>query len=510
MDLNASLAIADSGLLTINRALGVVGQNIANAGTANWSAEVATQESLTAGGQGFGVLSLPTRRTLDWQLQSGVFAQNAAVSGLQTRQAALSGIDQVQGAVGAGTDLASLLGKLQDAFSTLGTDPSNQTQQQAVAAAAGNVASQINALAGAVGQARQGAQDSAVSEVSALNTALGAVGGLNAQIVSLQAQGQSVADLQNQRDAVVAQISQLLPVKQIAQADGSVLLVSSGGLTLPTQQGAAPFSLAPATTGPNATYPSDPAVPGVMLGGVDVTRQIGGSGQLGANLTLRDGTLPAVQGGLDEFSETLATRFDQQGLTLFTNPAGVVPAATGPGTQSGYVGFAQTIAVNPAVAAQPSLVRDGTHAVAGSASGASAFTPNPPGGPAGFTGMIQRVLDFALSGQAQAGVAQTAPAGSGLGPGGDQNAGFAPPADLAGFAADLVGSMSQTTSAAGSALASAQALQTGLQSRLSSSSGVSVDTEMSNMIQLQNAYGANAKVVTTVQAMWTALLAMIP
>jgi flagellar hook-associated protein 1 FlgK len=35
---------------------------------------------------------------------------------------------------------------------------------------------------------------------------------------------------------------------------------------------------------------------------------------------------------------------------------------------------------------------------------------------------------------------------------------------------------------------------------------VNIDTEMSNMIQLQNAYGANAKVISTVQAMWTQLL----
>ncbi len=508
MDLNASLSIADSGLLTINRALGVVGQNIANAGTADWSAEVATQQSLTAGGIGLGMVALPTQRTLNWQLQAGVFAQNAIVSGLQTQQTALSGIDQVQGTVGTGTDLASLLGALQDSFSTLEEDPSNQTQQQAVVTAAGNVAGQINALADAVGQARQNAQDSAASEVSALNTALGAVGGLNAQIVSLQAQGQSTADLQNQRDAEVDQVSQLVPVRQIAQPDGSVLLVSSGGLTLPTQ-GGSPFSLATATMGPNATYPADPTVPGVMLGSVDVTAQLGTTGQLGANLTLRDTTLPAMQGGLDEFAYTLASRFDQQGLTLFTNLAGVMPTATGPDTQSGYVGFAQTITVNPAVAAQPSLVRDGTNAVAGSASGASAFTPNPAGGPVGFTGLIDRVLDYTFGSQAQPGVAQSLPAGSGLGPGGDQNAGFSPPADLAGFATDLVGSMSQTTSAAGGALTSAQALQTGLQSRLSSSSGVSIDTEMSNMIELQNAYGANAKVVTTVQAMWTALLAMV-
>ena len=37
------------------------------------------------------------------------------------------------------------------------------------------------------------------------------------------------------------------------------------------------------------------------------------------------------------------------------------------------------------------------------------------------------------------------------------------------------------------------AVQTTLASKLSAQSGVNMDTEMSNMIQLQNAYGANAR-----------------
>ena len=44
---------------------------------------------------------------------------------------------------------------------------------------------------------------------------------------------------------------------------------------------------------------------------------------------------------------------------------------------------------------------------------------------------------------------------------------------------------------------------------LSSKSGVDMDTEMSNMIALQNAYGANAKVIAAVQAMWTQLLTTV-
>jgi flagellar hook-associated protein 1 len=49
-------------------------------------------------------------------------------------------------------------------------------------------------------------------------------------------------------------------------------------------------------------------------------------------------------------------------------------------------------------------------------------------------------------------------------------------------------------------------VQSALTAKFSSVSGVSMDTEMSHMIELQNAYGANARVIASVQAMWTQLL----
>ena len=49
-------------------------------------------------------------------------------------------------------------------------------------------------------------------------------------------------------------------------------------------------------------------------------------------------------------------------------------------------------------------------------------------------------------------------------------------------------------------------MQTTLNSKVAAVSGVSVDAEMSTMVGLQNAYGANARVLTAVQQMWTDLL----
>jgi flagellar hook-associated protein 1 FlgK len=507
MSLFGALSIASGGLTNVSNQLAVVSQNVANASTPDYSAEVATQSDLSSGGLAIGVASGPTGRQVDTALQESLYQQNSLVAGLQTTQTALQGLDAVQGTPGQGSDLSGLLGTLQDAFSTLENDPSNQTQQQQVVTDAGNVTGQINALGNAVVAGRQTAQDAVVTSVASLNSGLATIGGLSDQIMQLKAAGQSTADLENQRDAAMDSLSGVIGVRFLEQPDGDVQAITSGGLDLPIHSTTPPFATSAATIGPGSSYPGG-GIPAITLNGVDVTQQLTG-GQLGANITLRDQTLPGYQGQLDEFSETLSTRFSQQGLTLFTDPTGAVPTPAGPPTQAGYIGYANTIQVNPAVTANAALVRDGTNAVAGNPAGASAFAPNPAGGPAGFTTLITRVLNYALGTDAQAGVAQLPPATTGLGPSGTLAAPYAAPPDLAGFATAIVGAEAADSSAATSQVTNEQAVQSSLGGKLSSEDGVSIDTEMSNMVALQNSYGANAKVMTAVQSLWNDLFQMV-
>jgi flagellar hook-associated protein 1 len=507
MGLFGALSIANSGLYNVSNQLAVVSQNVANASTPDYSTEVATQTDLGPGGLPIGVRTGPTGRTVDKALQESLFQQNATVAGLQTTQTALQAIDAVQGTPGQGSDLSSLLDSMQTAFSTLENDPSNQTQQQQVVTAAQNLTGQVNALANAVAAGRQTAQDNVVASVASLNRDLATIGGLSDQIMHLKAEGQDTADLENQRDTAMANLSSVIGVRFLEQDNGDVQAISSGGLELPIHSTTPPFATSAATIGPGSTYPGG-GIPAITLNGIDVTTQLTG-GQLGANITLRDTTLPGYQAQLDEFSETMSTRFSAQGLTLFTDPTGAVPKPAGPPRQAGYVGYANTIQVNPTVAANAALVRDGTNAVAGSPTGASAFTPNPPGGPAGSTTLIDRILDNALGTQVQSGVAQPAPAVTGLGPTGTLTASYAPSADLADFATAIVSGQAADSSAATSQVTSETAVQSLLGGKLSTEDGVSIDTEMSNMVALQNSYSANAKVMATVQALWTDLYQMV-
>ena len=62
---------------------------------------------------------------------------------------------------------------------------------------------------------------------------------------------------------------------------------------------------------------------------VDITALMPG-GKLGGLLELRDEIFPKQTAQLDELAHKLAYRFDQQGLRLFTDASGNVPADTAP------------------------------------------------------------------------------------------------------------------------------------------------------------------------------------
>ena len=507
MSITSALQIATGGLANISQQLSVISNNIANASTPGYAEEVSTQTSLTADGQGFGVFTGPVVRQINLQLQAQSFQQNATVSALQTTQTALQPVDIAQGTPGAGTDLGSLLGNLQSAFTALASDPASTSGQAQVVSVASTLAGQINGLSAAYTTARQNAQTGIQSGLTQLNSAMASVSQLTDQIISARQAGQSTADLENQRDTAMGTMSTLIGVNFIEQPNGGLLASTAGGLAMNMSTPAPQLSMVNSTISQQTYYPGG-GIQGIMLNGSDVTTALSG-GSIGADITLRDKTMPTYQGELDEFANTLQSRFSSQGLALFTTPAGGTSTVVPTPVQTGYIGYAGTIAVNPAVQANPIEVTNGNVTVVGSPTGAAAFTPNPAGGPASFDTLVNNVLTFAFGSQAQSGVAQVAPNVSGLGPLGTLSAPFGAPQTLSDFATSLVATQSADVANTTTQLATEQSVQTALQAQVSSTSGVNTDNELSNMVALQNSYGANARIIAAAQAMWTQLITSV-
>jgi len=73
-------------------------------------------------------------------------------------------------------------------------------------------------------------------------------------------------------------------------------------------------------------------------------------------------------------------------------------------------------------------------------------------------------------------------------------------------AVSVTGGIAQQASTASAELATGKAVQTSLQAKLTAGSGVSMDSELASLVQLQSAYAANAKVVAATQTLWTTLM----
>jgi flagellar hook-associated protein 1 FlgK len=164
-------------------------------------------------------------------------------------------------------------------------------------------------------------------------------------------------------------------------------------------------------------------------------------------------------------------------IALFTD--GTTPitgAVTASGSQT--TGLAGRIEVNPAVAATPSSL------VAYASNTASGDPARP---------------NFILS--AMNGTSLTFSSATGVGSASSPYSGT-----LSDYMSQVISQQTQAATAASNLQQGQDTVVTALQQRFNDQSGVNIDTEMSNLIALQNAYGANARVMTTVQQMMSMLL----
>lgn len=523
MSLDGSIGVSASGLRAISAQIRTVSSNVSNAGVEGYTRKALTLTAASVGDMSSGVRTGMLVRATEDQLQRAVWAREASLAAADTRASILAPVESLHGRPEDGTSLAGLLGEVQGNFVRLAADPTSPSLHVDVVQAADTLASRINEIAGAVTAARNRSHDLLVDGVAELNRLLGEAGTVSGEIVRLRSQGQGTAELEDKRDSVVSRLSAMIDVRVIFRENGAMVAFTSGGLTMPLRPDS--LSLSTAVLNPSSFYdPATGTVPELLLSDptgqtppVDVTQgQFGG--QIGALLELRDQTLPRFTAELDEFAQKLAVRFEQQGLRLFTDATSNVPQESAVLPQSRYVGFSSEIRVFSLLRDVPSLVRDGTHAIPAGIPAFPAtrevqppygdpFTPNPAGGPAGFTGLIERVLTYAFGADIGLGRPHS-PAflARDLGPAGRVSSPIPGARTLMAYATSLVSTQTAEHASAVRTADSERTTRDLFSQRYADVVGVNLDTEMALLVQLQNAYQANARVLSAVQAVWDALL----
>lgn len=390
-----SLDSALAGLRIAQQQLNVISTNVSNVGTPGFTRKILPQSTIAIDGVAVGVRADTLIRKVDMNLARDLWTQVSGTSFLSVKADYLDQIQKFHGAPDKKLSVAAEVARLKDSFTSLSDDPGNGFLLKGTVDEAVKVADKINDFAELISQMRNDVQTRTSVAVGEINSNLTLIADLNQQIKSNLRLGKSIAALEDSRDEVVKTLSQQIEITFFTRGDGALVVQTSQGQQL-ADENAETLYFDPNPVSATSAWPSSAA--SLYLGGnpadhptaVDITHTNLG-GEIGALFELRDTTLPTYQAQLDEMAHKLALRFEAQGLRLFTDANGAVPAntdpvpsvVTPPGTPVTYVGFSNEIRVNKDILADNSLVRTGT---------AASDLPVPTGS----NQIIRRIVDFAF------------------------------------------------------------------------------------------------------------------
>lgn len=356
-----ALNSALSGLRAAQQALNTVSGNIANAQTPGYTRKILPQQSLVIGGVGAGVQTGTLVRNVDTALLKDIFRQISGTEAASVKQTYLDRIQDFHGASEAERSISARIGNLESAFSNLSASPNDSLLLGQAVNAAEQVAKGLNDFTSLINNLRTQTETEISGHVTSVNAQLKTIAELNIQISNLSTSGQSSADLEDQRDMAVREVSQYLQVSTYLTQDNVMVVSTKQGQVLADTKSHQLYFASSPNMSATSYYPGG-GLNGLRIdgaGGVEVAQSAIG-GKMGALFEMRDRTLPTYQAQVDELAQKMASRMESLGLRLFTDGNGNVPANVAPPTPVTYTGFAGDIRVNRLVIADPTLLRTGT------------------------------------------------------------------------------------------------------------------------------------------------------
>jgi flagellar hook-associated protein 1 FlgK len=318
--------------------------------------------------------------------------------------------------------------------------------------------------------------------VGTINSLLAQFQTVNTQIVTGTQTGADVSAAQDTRDGILKQLSSEIGITAVSQANGGTAIYTDSGATLfNTTARSVTFT-------PTTSYTAGTTGNAVMVDGVPVTGSSAvmpiQSGALAGLSTLRDDTTVSYQNQLDQMASSLITTFAETSTgTPATTTNGLFTASglTTPPTTSQTTGLAATLSINasfnPSAGGSVTALRDGA-SVSYNTTDAAAYS-----------GRLQE-LTTAL-GATQSFNATSGGAASGT---------------LASYAASSVSWLESARQSSSSSVTSTAATVSATTTALSNATGVNLDDQMSQMLDVEHAYQASAQLMNTVNTMYTALL----
>jgi len=621
MSLGSALANAMSGLRANQAALSVVSSNIANAQTPGYVAQSINQVEVTTGDTGSSVMVTGVNRQLNQFVQTQLRTEMSGGAYADQMASVLTQLQTAYGTPGNAGSLETAYSNFTTGLQSLSTTSGSSSSQISTVTAAQALAQQLNATTQGIQTLRTNAEQDINISVGQANAAMTQIAKINTQLQGMNATDPTAATLMDQRDMAIDQLSQLMDVRVSNNGNNQTSVYTSNGVELVGAQASTMSFNSQGTLNANSQWTSNPATSSAgtitvkLANGASIdmiaTNSIK-SGQIAADLTLRDKTLVQAQAQVDQMAATMASALSDKTTAGTAAPAALAPQAgfdlgvsnvlpgntinltytdsatntkhnvtivrvddptalplsnTGGNPNNPTIGInfsggmASVVSqLNSALGAanlqfsNPSgstlrVVDSGTNAATVNAASVtttvSSLASGSPQLPVFTDGNLLYTGTITGTGSQQTGLAGRITVNSALladpskltvySTSPPTNAGDTTRADFlyqqlttgtftyspqtglgtaaSPFKGTLSGFMQQFISQQSNASTAATQLQQGqdvvvnaLQQKFKSASGVSIDSEMSNLISLQNIYAANAHVMSVVQTMMTSLM----
>lgn len=311
MSITKALSNAMSGLTATARGTETVAANLANAMTPSYARREVVLSAQTLGGAFGGVRVDGITRIVNASVlgeqrsaEGGRAGANAVLAFHKTMEAAI-------GLAGAPGSLGTALTEFQTALSSAASRPDDEIRLTKLGDAAASLASRLNSASAAVQKARTDADQAIAADVTALNAGLEQVSYLNRRIAALHAEGSDISSLMDARQAVVDAITKIVPVQEVVREAGKIALFTTSGA--PLLDGTQPVKFAfEASVG--VTWDALVSTGGLSRltqNGSDLTdsqMRLFSGGTLAAHFEIRDSAAPALQTELDGLAFELHER----------------------------------------------------------------------------------------------------------------------------------------------------------------------------------------------------------
>jgi len=470
MSLSTALNVASSGLGTTQVQAQVVSENIANAMNANYVRREAVLVSTSAGGVQIGQVT----REVDDALVRMSRSEGSKAAHQQAIYETLETYTTYLGEPGDGLSLADKFSDFNTTLTTLVNMPSSTEAQSAAVYAAEDLAASIRETSGMLSEVSADVDMEIRYEVADLNQALYDLAELNSKVGKFESGTLESANLSDQMDSLLDQVSEIVGVRISYSSDNTVSIYTTGGAALleGTQVQDVTYNSADGTfyAGKTEITPNKTGVRGIE------------EGSLVGFAELKNEILPEFQLQLDEYARGLIQAFEAADASLSSGEAGLFTDNGAAFDASALEGLASRITVNEAVShdgdAEIWRIRDG-------------MGVETEGAVADAT-QVQAFID-ALDTKVDA----------------DPATGLSTSISLADFAAAVVTAQALTSSRAESNYSAAASAADLVQASRANVGGVNIDDELQQLQLIERSYAANSKVLTAVSEMLDTLLAAV-